>query len=248
MTTITIRSNRGPNQGTDITSTPTFAGITLTDTMASQTDGAVGNEQVFLQETDGPADEKNWYWQANGGVLSLITKTDDDLTTATVLSLHRTAEVVDGITLPKMFADLDLNGQDIIGIKDITSTGDGVIGNNLTVGTDITKTNLDIATGVDIVIFTPKPLNVEDTTKQFGYDGLTFQWYAENGFHAKGFLKVDDDATVSGTDAVWSSGAGTPEGAKAAVVGSMYTRTDGGAGTTLYIKESGTGLTGWVGK
>jgi len=43
-------------------------------------------------------------------------------------------------------------------------------------------------------------------------------------------------------------GSGTPEGALAANVGSLYLRTDGGAGTTLYIKESGTGNTGWVAK
>jgi len=43
-------------------------------------------------------------------------------------------------------------------------------------------------------------------------------------------------------------GSGTPEGAVAAGVGSVFHRTDGGAGTTLYIKESGTGNTGWVGK
>lgn len=48
--------------------------------------------------------------------------------------------------------------------------------------------------------------------------------------------------------AIWSSGAGTPEGAVTASVGSLYTRTDGGAGTTLYVKESGSGNTGWVAK
>jgi len=34
----------------------------------------------------------------------------------------------------------------------------------------------------------------------------------------------------------------------AAPVGSMYSRTDGGPGTTLYVKEQGTGNTGWVAK
>ena len=47
---------------------------------------------------------------------------------------------------------------------------------------------------------------------------------------------------------IWTSGAGTPEGAVTAPVGSLFTRTDGGAGTTLYVKESGTGNTGWIGK
>jgi len=45
-----------------------------------------------------------------------------------------------------------------------------------------------------------------------------------------------------------ASGAGSPEGVVTAAVGSIYRRTDGGAGTTLYMKESGTGATGWVAK
>lgn len=44
------------------------------------------------------------------------------------------------------------------------------------------------------------------------------------------------------------SNTGTPEGAYSANVGSLYLRTNGGAGTTLYVKESGTGNTGWVAK
>lgn len=47
---------------------------------------------------------------------------------------------------------------------------------------------------------------------------------------------------------LWTSGTGTPEGAVTAIVGSLYTRLDGGASTTLYVKESGTGNTGWVAK
>lgn len=41
-------------------------------------------------------------------------------------------------------------------------------------------------------------------------------------------------------------GTGTPESAVSAPVGTMFLRTDGGAGTTLYVKESGTGNTGWA--
>lgn len=47
---------------------------------------------------------------------------------------------------------------------------------------------------------------------------------------------------------IWTSGTGTPEGAVTAEVGSLFTRTDGGANTTLYVKESGSGNTGWVAK
>lgn len=40
------------------------------------------------------------------------------------------------------------------------------------------------------------------------------------------------------------SGAGSPEGVVTAPIGSFYSRTDGGAGTSFYVKESGTGNTG----
>ena len=41
---------------------------------------------------------------------------------------------------------------------------------------------------------------------------------------------------------------GTPEGAIPASVGHVALRTDSGTGTTLYVKESGSGNTGWVAK
>lgn len=43
-------------------------------------------------------------------------------------------------------------------------------------------------------------------------------------------------------------GSGSPEGVVTAPVGHLYLRTDGGAGTTFYVKETGTGNTGWVAK
>lgn len=50
------------------------------------------------------------------------------------------------------------------------------------------------------------------------------------------------------SNVLWRVGAGTPEGAVTAPIGSLFTRTDGGANTTLYVKESGAGNTGWVAK
>jgi hypothetical protein len=44
-------------------------------------------------------------------------------------------------------------------------------------------------------------------------------------------------------------GTGTPLGIVVADRGTLYMRTDGGAGTTLYAKEADDGLaTGWVAK
>ena len=41
------------------------------------------------------------------------------------------------------------------------------------------------------------------------------------------------------------TGTGTPESNQVGSVGDIFIRTDGGSGTTLYVKESGTGNTGW---
>ena len=77
--------------------------------------------------------------------------------------------------------------------------------------------------------------NVDDT-QEIG--AINKRW--TNVFSSK-FRPGDGTAT-------WTSGIGDPNGVGTAVVGSLYTRLDGGAGTTLYIKESGTGNTGWVAK
>lgn len=70
-------------------------------------------------------------------------------------------------------------------------------------------------------------------------------YLSRNVFVGNGY-GVDFSATSSGM--IWRTGSGTPEGSVTASVGSLYTRSDGGAGTTLYVKESGTGNTGWVAK
>jgi len=44
------------------------------------------------------------------------------------------------------------------------------------------------------------------------------------------------------------SGTGSPAGVVSAVVGTLNLRIDGGTTTTLYVKESGTGTSGWVAK
>jgi len=47
---------------------------------------------------------------------------------------------------------------------------------------------------------------------------------------------------------VWKSGAGSPEGVVTAPIGSLYSNTTGSTNTTLYVKTSGTGNTGWTAK
>jgi hypothetical protein len=57
---------------------------------------------------------------------------------------------------------------------------------------------------------------------------------------------ADHQIAIRAGPTKWYSAAGSPEGTVAAGVGSIYTDSTGSAGAILYIKESGTGNTGWV--
>lgn len=59
-------------------------------------------------------------------------------------------------------------------------------------------------------------------------------------YFANGIITLGGPIITTGID--------SPEGMVTAEVGSLYLRIDGGAGTTLYVKETGSGDTGWVGK
>ena len=54
--------------------------------------------------------------------------------------------------------------------------------------------------------------------------------------------------SLAGVNVSILAGVGSPEGVQTAPIGSLYLRSDGGASTTLYVKQSGTGNTGWVAK
>ena len=69
---------------------------------------------------------------------------------------------------------------------------------------------------------------------------------ASSGVQITGITTSTSYELASGP--TWTSGTGSPEGAVTAPVGSLYSRTDGGANTSLYVKETGTGNTGWAAK
>ncbi len=63
------------------------------------------------------------------------------------------------------------------------------------------------------------------------------------------YTKLPPKLSLGNQTAVHDSmGAGSPEGVVVASPGSTYRRTNGGAGTSFYVKETGTGNTGWFGK
>ena len=78
----------------------------------------------------------------------------------------------------------------------------------------------------------------------FYQSGQSYPYFALSTFN-KGFLLGTGSAAPT---IAFTSGAGSPNGVVTAPPGSLYLNSSGGAGTTLYVKESGTGNTGWVGK
>lgn len=67
---------------------------------------------------------------------------------------------------------------------------------------------------------------------------------------ANGIIQANLSTTAGGfrqgaTGPLWVAGTATPEAAVTAPIGSMFSRTDGSSNTTLYVKEAGTGNTGW---
>jgi hypothetical protein len=61
-------------------------------------------------------------------------------------------------------------------------------------------------------------------------------------------VAADDADMTFIEDRYRRKGTGTPEGVVTAPIGAVYHNTTGGAGTSFYVKESGTDNTGWVAK
>lgn len=93
-------------------------------------------------------------------------------------------------------------------------------------------------------------LNRRDPTTGISIDNVM------RGYSSTGNLRIGNNSTDPGVklaiDGVLSingskktTGTGSPEGVVTGNVGDEFNRTDGGVGTTKYIKESGSGNTGW---
>lgn len=73
--------------------------------------------------------------------------------------------------------------------------------------------------------------------------------FAGNASSIGGSWALTSTGVKTTSGAQWSAGANDPNGAVTGNVGDLFSRTNGGAGSSLYVKESGNGTnTGWVGK
>ena len=89
-----------------------------------------------------------------------------------------------------------------------------------------------------------------------GNDWVIIRRYASDGASREGQITISATEVTfdfhkmyhEGNSGPFYKGTGSPEGVVTAPVGAIYQRTDGSAGTTLYVKEEATGNAGWEAK
>jgi hypothetical protein len=95
----------------------------------------------------------------------------------------------------------------------------------------------------------PSGLGASDTNYDVGFTrNAAGVLQATQGQGAGGRGKWDAAAFILNGGPFISSGAGSPEGVVTAPKGSVFLRSDGGAGTSVYIKENGSDASGWAAK
>lgn len=161
-------------------------------------------------------------------------------------------------------------GSNGVGLRAYNSdtTGVALLAGRLSTGAalSIQDINSSAATGTMSQWFSPfktsgEMISLVQRTSAFTGAGMLMNMADTGGSFTGQFLDlrnggvqkflVNSQATVFFGDTASVSvrtGTNTPEGAIAAPVGSLYLRANGGAGTSLYVKESGAGGVGWVGK
>jgi hypothetical protein len=105
--------------------------------------------------------------------------------------------------------------------------------------------------GTDVSWRMPGPIQMAESTAPATPAANRIALYlADNGSGTSLVAKYEDGTTTTvarkGMNIL--SGTGSPENVYSAAVGSLFLRTDGSGSTTLYVKESGSGNTGWVAK
>lgn len=122
----------------------------------------------------------------------------------------------------------------------------GVLGPYGTMTRDVTTAQLEDSKTLLATLAAAGKINwtVSQGTDSYANPGdVLVRTEVEDGSEA---LNSASPFTVAGLTV--SAGSGSPEGVLAAPVGSLYLRTNGSTGTTLYVKETGTGNTGWIAK
>jgi hypothetical protein len=137
------------------------------------------------------------------------------------------------------------NGNSIQGVS--TRHGQGLKGAGLTYANNSSTAN-PIIRVYDSSVAEPWAKDDADVDWLWSWTGLSFSGKRSGDSVDRVALDPVNGRVYVPGSVFWTSGSGSPEGVVTAPVGSLYSRTDGGAGTSFYVKESGAGNTGWIAK
>lgn len=144
---------------------------------------------------------------------------------------------IDGTTFGEMSAKFDVELRGSRGWLYKNSNGDNKAFVACNGGTGHTFTSMSFGVPFAANLPTMHPSGTNGVYLSNGAaNSVPTAWFAAKSYKVGG--------SISGPEIF--SGAGSPEGQITAAPGSIYLRTDGGVGESLYSKESGTGNTGWV--
>jgi hypothetical protein len=125
--------------------------------------------------------------------------------------------------------------------------GAGTFGGNVSVGNSqlfYWATRATIGSPGDGIILLQNNAGSDFTSLRFGGSTSSFPALKRSTITLQCRL-ADDSAYAPFVSSNLQRGTGAPESAVTGVVGDLFQRTDGGAATSLYLKESGSGNTGW---
>jgi hypothetical protein len=157
-----------------------------------------------------------------------------------------------------------------VSVNGVEITGDAQVSGRVLANSSATRGGLNIAQSAAPSTPQDGDFWVESTGVFARRGGVTVQLDAGAGGSIGGSIAANQVAFGLGTNTIQGSanltfdgtdftnaagviiaknikrGTGTPEGVVTGSVGDIFQRTDGGTSTTLYVKESGAGNTGWV--
>lgn len=206
--------------------------------------------ELILEETDASAGNQKWRIRVSTERMIISLLNDAESVATDVAIFDRLGSVSNAIALAgtdiSLDGNVDITG-DISVASDISVAGDATVGGK-TVVTNNPVLALPGAAGAPGFGFTTGPTN-----GMYLYGVNELGWVTNGVLRARlqsnYFSVIPSNIQTNNEDNFIRWGTGSPEGAATAKVGSMFLRTDGGANTTLYIKESGDNtVNGWVAK
>lgn len=200
--------------------------------------------EFIFEETDASAGNKRSRIKVNNEQIAISLLNDAESIATDVITLDRSGTTSDQVTIAATTISLD---------GDASVTGDVAIDGGATVGGKSVATNNPVLALPGTAAAPGFAFTTGLTNGMYLYGVNEIGWATGGVLRARlssnFFLIIPSIISVNNEANYMWWGTGDPEGARTGSVGSIFLRTDGGAGTTLYVKESGTNtVNGWAAK